>query len=291
MRSPTPEATLPSTFAETEQQIVSESLTTADWAIATAVLIGSIVGALLVKQVIRGAALGAGIEERASRAAGRWVSYALVIVGVVSFLVILGVRLGPLLTAFAALGVAIAFAVQDDLRNLWSGFQIQMRKPFRLGDEIATGEWEGTVEAVNLRATTLRTRDGKEVQIPNANVMLRGIDNRTLTPTRRTTLNVGVAYDTDLERAQAVLLDALRDVEGVERTPEPTAYVERFGESTIDFAVRFWHGAETPQMWRVRSASAIAIKAALDSAGIEIAFPQRTVHLVEGRSPGRSESG
>jgi len=270
---------LPSIVAETDQQIVSEGLTTADWVIAAAVLVGSVVAALLLRRLVRGALLGAGVDERTSRALGRWFSYAVVIVGVVSFLVILGVRIGPLLTAFAALGVAIAFAIQDDLRNLWSGFQIQMRKPFRLGDEIATGEWEGTIEAVSLRATTLRTRDGKEVQIPNANVMLRGIDNRTLTPTRRTTLNVGVAYDTDLEAAQRVLLDALRDVEGIEPTPEPTAFVERFGESTIDFAVRFWHGAETPEMWRARSAAAIAIKAALDAAEIEIAFPQRTVRL------------
>jgi small conductance mechanosensitive channel len=270
---------LPPIFAETDQQIVSEGLTTADWTIATAVLLGSVVCALLLRRAIRGAALGAGVEERTSRAVGRLVSYAVVIAGVVCFCVILGVRIGPLLTAFAALGVAIAFAIQDDLRNLWAGFQMQLRKPFRLGDEIATGEWEGTVEEVNLRATTLRTRDGKEVQIPNANVMLRGIDNRTLTPTRRTTLNVGVAYDTDLEAAQRVLLDVLRNVDEIEPTPEPTAFVERFAESSIDFAVRFWHRAETPEMWRARSAAAMAIKSALDAAGIEIAFPQRTVRL------------
>ncbi len=138
---------------------------------------------------------------------------------------------------------------------------------------------------MNLRATTLRTRDGKQVAIPNANVMLRGIDNRTATPTRRTTLAVGVAYDTDLERAQRVLVDALRDVEEVEGSPEPTAFVEEFGESTVNFAVRFWHGPETPDMWRARSAAAIAIKSALDAAGIEMAFPQRTVWIQQGPEP------
>jgi len=265
--------------SEVEQQVVSEGLTTGDWILAAGTLVGSVVLAQVLKRVIRGVATGAGIEKRAARAMGRWISYVVVLAGAVSFLVILGVRLGPLFTAFAALGVAIAFAIQDDLRNFWSGIQIQTRKPFRLGDEIATGEWEGTVEAVNLRATTLRTRDGKEVQIPNANVMLRGIDNRTLTPTRRTTLTVGVAYDTDLERAQRVLVDALREVEGIEPEPEPTAFVEQFGESTIDFAVRFWHGSETPEMWRARSAAAMAIKRSLDAADIEIAFPQRTVRM------------
>ena len=103
------------------------------------------------------------------------------------------------------------------------------------------------------------------------------------TPTRRTTLVVGVAYDTDLERAQRVLVDALGDIEVIAGSPEPTAFVEEFGESTINFAVRFWHGAETPQMWRARSAGAIAIKSALDDAGIEMSYPQRTVWLKRGR--------
>lgn len=262
-----------------DDQIVSESLTTADWVIAAAVLVGSIVAAQILRRVVRNAAIGAGVEERTARTLARWLSYAVVIAGVVVFLVILGVQLGPLLATFAALGVAIAFAIQDDLRNLWSGFQIQTRRPFKLGDEIATGDWVGTVETITLRSTTLKTRDGKSVEVPNANVLLRGIDNRTLTPTRRTTLAVGVAYDTDLERAQGILVDAALGAEGVLGKPKPTAFVEAFNESTIDFAVRFWHGAPTPDMWRARSAVAIEIKKALDEAGIELAFPQRTVWL------------
>ncbi|MGB2851062.1 MAG: mechanosensitive ion channel family protein [Solirubrobacterales bacterium] len=283
---------MPLTIAQTDQQVVSESLTTADWVVAAAVLVGSVIAAQIVNRLVARAVEGAGGDERIARAVGRWVAYAIVLGGVVTFLVILGVRLGPLLATFAALGVAIAFALQDDLRNLWSGIQIQTRRPFKLGDEIATGEWQGTVEAVTLRATTLRTRDGKQVLIPNANVMLRGIDNRTVTPTRRTTLTVGVAYDTDLKRAQRVLVDALGEVEEVEGLPEPTAFVEEFGESTINFAVRFWHGAETPAMWRARSAAAIAIKDALDAAEIEIAFPQRTVWIQNrpGRGDRRRES-
>ena len=277
---------MPLTIAQTDQ-VVSDSLTTADWLIAATVLVGSVIAAQIVRRLVARAVEGQGAEKRIARAVGRWVSYAIVLGGVVSFLVILGVRLGPLLTAFAAFGVAIAFALQDDLRNLWSGIQIQTRRPFKLGDEIATGEWEGTVEAVTLRATTVRTRDGKHVLIPNSSVMLRGIDNRTVTPTGRTTLTVGVAYDTDLKRAQRMLVDALGEVEEVEGAPEPTAFVEEFGESTINFAVRFWHEAETPEMWRARSAAAIAIKEALDAAEIEMAFPQRSVWIQNG--PGRSD--
>ena len=274
---------MPLIIAQEDQQVVSESLTTGDWIVADVVLVGAVVLGQIVRRHAAVALQRTGVEKPVARAVGRWLAYAIVLAGLVTFLVILGVRLGPLLTALAALGVAIAFAVQDDLRNLWSGIQIQLRRPFKLGDEIATGDWVGKVEAMNLRATTLRTRDGKHVEIPNANVMLRGIDNRTATPTRRTTLAVGVSYDTDLERAQGVLVTALKDVDEIEQSPAPQAFVEEFGDSTIRFAVRFWHGAETPAMWRARSAAAIAIKSALDDAGIEMAFPQRTVWLKRGR--------
>ena len=116
-----------------------------------------------------------------------------------------------------------------DLRNLWSGVQIQTRRPFRLGDEIATGDWIGTVEGVTLRSTTLRTRDGQHIEVPNANILLRGINNRTLTPSRRTTLTVGVAYDTDLEDAQRILAAATARAGGVGDDPAPPAFVEEFG--------------------------------------------------------------
>ena len=114
---------MPLIIAQDDQQVVSESLTTTDWIIAAAVLVGSVIGAQILKRLVAGAAEGAGVEERIARAAGRWVAYAIVIGGAVAFLAILGVKLGPLFTAMAALGVAIAFAVQDDLRNLWSGIR------------------------------------------------------------------------------------------------------------------------------------------------------------------------
>jgi small-conductance mechanosensitive channel len=165
---------------------------------------------------------------------------------------------------------------------MWSGIQIQTRRPFSLGDQISTGEWTGTVEVINLRSTTLRTADGKVVAVPNSNVMLRGIDNLTATPVRRTTLRVGVAYETDLERAQRVLVDAVRGVEEVDSSKDPEALVEKLGPTGVTFAVRFWHGAATSEMWRARSASAIAIKSALEGAGIEAPTPHQTVWIQQG---------
>ena len=121
---------MPLTIAQADQQVVSESLTTADWVVAAAVLVGSVIAAQILKRLVARAVEGAGGDERIARAVGRWVAYAIVLGGVVTFLVILGVRLGPLLATFAALGVAIAFALTLLYGILWwrnPGFPIAPR--------------------------------------------------------------------------------------------------------------------------------------------------------------------
>jgi small-conductance mechanosensitive channel len=276
------QAALPLLIAQSDEQIVSESTRTEDWILATVVVVGSVILALVAKRLAARAVEGAGVEERVARTVGRWAEYLIVIAGIVAFLVILGVQLGPLFTAFAAVGIAVTFAIQDDLRNMWSGMQIQTRRPYSLGDQISTGEWEGTVEAIKLRSTTLRTPDGQEVVVPNANVMLRGIQNLTATPLRRTTLRVGVAYETDLEGAQRVLVDAVSGVEEVDSSRDAKALVEKLGPTGVTFAVRFWHGPSTEDMWNARSASAIAIKSALEDAGIQAPTPHQAVWIQQG---------
>ncbi len=117
--------------------------------------------------------------------------------------------------------------------------------------------------------------------IPNALVWKNPLKNITTTPERRTTIDVGVAYGTDLDRAKGVLERAVAAVEDVHTEPAPTAQVFAFGASSIDFAVRYWHDAPTSTLWKLRDEVARAIKRALDEAGIEIPFPQRVVHMVD----------
>jgi len=272
----------PLLIAQSDEQVVSESTDTGDWILAAVILVGSVILAVVTKRLVARAAEGAGMEEPVARTIGRWAEYLIVFAGIVAFLIILGVQLGPLLTAFAALGVAVTFAIQDDLRNMWSGIQIQTRRPFSLGDQISTGEWEGTVEAIKLRSTTLRTPDGRQVTVPNGNVMLRGLDNLSAKPLRRTTLRVGVAYETDLERAQRILVDTVGGVEEVDSSQDPKALVEKLGPTGVTFAVRFWHGPKTEDMWDARSATAIAIKSALEKADIQAPTPQQAIWIQQG---------
>ncbi|MBW3610906.1 MAG: mechanosensitive ion channel family protein [Actinobacteria bacterium] len=259
-----------------------QGLSATDWITAAVILIGAIVLSRVVK------ALTAHLVERgegagkAAQLVGRVVGALVVVGGFVYALQVLGVRLGPLLGALGIGGLALAFAAQSILENLFASVLLQSRRPFRLGDQIATNEIEGTVEDVNFRTVILRTYDGEKVLIPCSQVLNAPITNFTARGTRRTTLDVGVAYGTDLDTAQQVLLRAAASVEGVRPQPVPEAWVEQFGESSIDFALRWWHLPDIATTWRVRSGVAMAVKAAFDEAGIEIPFPQRTLGFLPG---------
>ena len=269
---------------EAEQELVQalEGLTPGDWIragaiIASAIVLSRVVKALTAHLVERGDGAG-----RAARFVGRVVGGLVVVLGLVYALQVLGVRLAPVLGALGIGGLALAFAAQTILENVFASVLLQSRRPFRAGDQIATNEIEGTVEDVNFRTVVLRTYQGEKVLVPCSQVLNAPITNFTVKGTRRTSLEVGVAYDTDLATARRVLLDAVSAVDGVRPQPPPEAWVEQFGESSIDFVVRWWHAPDIATLWRVRSAVAMATKSAFDGAGIQIPFPQRTLGFLPG---------
>ncbi len=235
------------------------------------ILIAVVLRRLLVRVVDREA------DRHLGRVVGRFLSLVVVAVGAVFALDVVGVAIGPLLGALGVGGIALAFAAQDILANLVSGVLLQIRHPFRIGEQIRSGDYEGVVDDINLRTVELTTYDGLTAYLPNAEVLRNPIINFTRTPSSRTELDVGVAYATDLEHAREVLLDACRRADGVQDAPPPEAWVHEFGESSINIAVRYWHAADIASTWRVRNAVAIAVKHSLDAAGMTIPFPQRTL--------------
>jgi small-conductance mechanosensitive channel len=154
-----------------------------------------------------------------------------------------------------------------------------IRRPLRVGDQVATNQYEGTVHDITLRTVLLVTFDGESVHIPNSMVWQNPFVNYTERGLRRTTLMVGVAYDSDLDRCQQLLVEAAASVEGVASRPGPEALVTEFADSAVSFAVRFWHAPDIATLWRVRDEVARTVKRRLDQAGIVIPFPQRVVWL------------
>ena len=134
-----------------------------------------------------------------------------------------------------------------------------MRRPFRRGDQIETNECEGIVEDVNFRVVVLRTFDGERVLVPCAEVLSKPITNHTALGRRRTTLEVGVGYDADLELAREVLLAAAQGADGVLERPPAEVWVKEFGDSSVTLAVRFWHAPDMASKWRARSLRAPAV--------------------------------
>ncbi|PPK98596.1 small-conductance mechanosensitive channel [Kineococcus xinjiangensis] len=260
-----------------EEELVTGDITWHEGVRSAAVFVAAIAAAALLRWILVRAVDRGDADRHIGRLLGRFLSILVVCFGAVYALGILGVRIGPLLGALGVGGIAIAFAAQDILQNLIAGILLQLRRPFRIGEQVGSGDYEGVVEDVNLRTVVLTTYDGLRVYLPNAEVLKNPIINYTRTPFSRTDLTVGLAYDTDLEQAQQVLLEACRAAEGVAEKPGASVWVNAFADSSIEFVVRYWHPADMASRWRVRSAVAMSVKRALDAAGMTIPFPQRTL--------------
>jgi small-conductance mechanosensitive channel len=265
--------------AQATEEPARSGITARDWALAAAIAIVGIVVGRVVRSLVSRAAGGDEGPGDAAEAVGRLAGLALAAVSLVYALGVVNVRLGPIVGALGIGGLALAFAGQTILANFMASIILQLRHPFRRGDQISVADCEGTVEDVNFRTVVLRTFDGERVLVPCASVLATPITNHTTLGRRRTTVRVDVAYDTDLDPALTVVRDELARVDGVLERPEPEVWVETFADSGITLAVRFWHAPDVATMWRVRSAVGVAVKRALDGAGISIPFPQRVLRF------------
>lgn len=176
--------------------------------------------------------------------------------------------------------VAIGFAFKDIFQNLLSGILLLISEPFRIGDQIVSGDYEGTVEDIKIRATTIKTYDGRQVVIPNSDLYTSALTVNTAYKQRRLQVAVGIGYEDDIEAAKAEILQALDKVESVSKKAQPSVIATGFGDSTIDLMVR-WFIEDGTQANKVTSIHQVIveIKSALDAAGVNIPFPIRTIDL------------
>jgi small-conductance mechanosensitive channel len=184
---------------------------------------------------------------------------------------------GDLVAGLGITSVAVGFAFKDILQNFFAGILILLRHPFRVGDQIRSREFEGTVEEINVRSTRLETYDGERVMIPNGDVYTNPILVRTAFDRRRVRFTVGIGFPDSIEDARAAIHRVLAGTEGVLEDPGPWVYVEELAASSVNFAVYFWAASEQANVLRVRDRAATAIKLALDEAQIDMPFPHAVV--------------
>lgn len=247
------------------------------WATAGITIVVAFVASRILKFIVE-RTLRKRMDAALALLIARLVGYLVIVVGLIYALEALGVAIGPVLGALGIAGIALAFAFQDILENFVAGILLQLKRPFTFGDQVSINDHEGTVRTIDSRLVTIDTPDGETIMIPSATVIKADINNYTTGGERRTTIPVGVAYGTDLRAARDALDRAVRSADGVQERPEPEVLFEGFGNSSIDFVVRFWHDPSIASFWTTRSEVGFAIDVALAEAGITIPFPQRTLH-------------
>jgi len=204
--------------------------------------------------------------------------YAIIAIGFVAAISVIGIPIDRLTIVLSALGVGIGFGLQGLVNNVVSGFVLLTERPIRMRDKIEVEGVLGNVSSIGIRASTIRTFDGAEVIVPNGDLISQRVVNWTLSARRqRVTIPVGVAYGTDPNQVLSILRKLAAENEKVFRSPAPLALFRGFGESSLDFELRIF--MDPSDVLDVPSAVTVAINEALKEAGIEIPFPQRDLHL------------
>ncbi|GAB5490946.1 MAG: mechanosensitive ion channel family protein [Phototrophicaceae bacterium] len=175
--------------------------------------------------------------------------------------------------------VAIGFAFRDILQNFLAGILILFTEPFKIGDQIIVGSYEGTVEDIQIRATLMRTYDNRRVVIPNGDLFTDSVTVNTAYAYRRSEYDVGIGYSDSIEDAQALCLDVMSRIEGVLSNPAPDTFMTEMGDSAVVFRVRWWTDPQKGQVLKVQDKVLRTIKNRLTEEGFDIPFPIRTVYL------------
>ena len=175
-----------------------------------------------------------------------------------------------LLAGLGFFSVAVGFAFQDILENTLSGVLLLFRQPFRSGDQIEVQDRTGTVEAITIRETRIKTFDGQLIVIPNRDVYKSVIRVQTHYDDRRLSFLVGIAYENDAQDACDVIVEALTAVPGVADHPPPDAIATELGVSTVNIEARFWCRPRQHDALLVLDHAIKAVKSALDAQGIEM---------------------
>jgi small conductance mechanosensitive channel len=199
----------------------------------------------------------------------------------------LGVQLLPLIAGLGVAGAGIALAMQGVLGNLFAGLTIILTKPFRIGEYIEIVSEEGAVESISLFSTTLAHPDRSRVVIPNRKIVGEILHN--FGRIRQVSVTVGVAYDTDLNRAIALIQQVLRANARVLQDVEPLIVVSALANSSVDIAVKPW--VSIKDFGIVTGEINQAILEAFRAAGIVIPYPQREVRVIEAAASLASRAG
>lgn len=203
----------------------------------------------------------------------------ILLIGLLVALSTVGVNVGALIALIGGGAFVLGFALQDTLSNFANGLMVLLYRPFDVGDAVDVGGVSGTVDAVSLVNTTIRSWDNKLILVPNKEVWGKVITNITGNSERRVDMVFGIGYSDDSDKAKSILERLVEEHEHVLEDPAPTIRMHELADSSVNFVVRPW--TKTSNYWSVYWDLTEQVKKAFDAEGISIPFPQRDVHVFQ----------
>ncbi len=198
---------------------------------------------------------------------------------IITIAAILGVPMTSMVAVITSCGLAIGLALQGSLSNIAGGFILTAFKPFVVGDYIKSGEFEGTVKAINIFYTKIVTVDNKIIVIPNSKVSDSALIDYNAFDTRRVDIDISAAYSEDSDVVKKALLDIANENDRIEKDPAPVTVITSFDDSAVSYQLRVW--TRTEDYWDVKFAVTERIKKVFDERNIQIPFPQMDVHITK----------
>ena len=193
-------------------------------------------------------------------------------------IVIPSFKAGDLIQLLGISGVAVGFAFRDILQNFLAGILILLAEPFRIGDQIVVKNFEGTVQDIQTRATTIKTYDGRRIVIPNSELFTESVTVNTAFDSRRLQYDIGIGYGDDIDQAKQLILEAIASVDEVLKDPSPDALVVELAESTVNIRARWWiKPPRRADALESQDKVLTAIKKKLTANGIDLPFPTRQI--------------
>lgn len=193
-----------------------------------------------------------------------------------------GVQTASLIAVLGAAGLAVGLALQGTLSNVAAGVMILIFRPFKIGDYVEAGGKAGTVQAVTLFITEMATPDNVQIIVPNSQIWGSSVVNYSFHDTRRVDLSLGISYEDNIGMAVAAINQTIAADERVLKEPEPMVAVSELANSSVNFVIRIW--CKAADYWPLKFDMTRALKEKMDSEGISIPYPQRTVHMIQHHS-------
>lgn len=209
---------------------------------------------------------------RSTTKAGLWTIAAIIIAGT------LGIPVTSLVAVLSVVGVALSLALQGLLSNLFSGITILTTHPFKVGDYVELGGYEGTVKSIGLFYTGVATNDNRIVYSPNGNVTSGQVINHSAEALRRVIVPVTASYDCATEDVRAACLDAIAMTGKTLSDPAPFVAITSYGSSSVEYTVRAW--CASGDYWDVYFALIENLRTGFDKHGVEMCYDHLNVHVV-----------